>query len=78
MDGGRIIRKVNFSRGDISSKLNKLFTNSGLKGTAEGKDYRTLSNVHPFVTGFIDCAIELGEYMSMMKLHTANPDLLCL
>jgi len=43
-----------FSTKDCSKQLNGIFTNDGLKGMLEGKDYRNLDYVFPFVTAFID------------------------
>lgn len=45
---------VDFSRKDSSLQLNGLFLHSGVRGMLEGKDYRNVDKVFPFVMAFVD------------------------
>lgn len=45
---------IDFSTKETSSALNGFFLESGIRGMLEGKDYRNLDYVFPFVAAFID------------------------
>lgn len=45
---------VEFTKTELSSALNGLFTKDGLKEMLEGKDYLTVYAVFPFVGTFAD------------------------
>lgn len=66
---------VDFSTVDTSSKLNRLFTGTGLSGMLEGKDYLTFDMVFSFIACFIERATGLFEQAPMTSLHTMYSDL---
>ncbi len=45
---------LDFSTKEASSTLNGLFLNNGIRGMLEGKDYRNLDYVYPFVMAYVD------------------------
>lgn len=74
-DGGTRLR-LNFSRIDMPSERNVLFTTYFLRAILKGKDYCTLDMVFPFVAAFIYCATGLVEQAPKTRLHTMCSDLL--
>ena len=55
-DSGLPDLHIDFSSKDASSRLNGIFLTKGLRGMLEGKDYRNLDTVFPFVASFLDTA----------------------
>jgi len=45
---------VDFSTKESSTQLNGIFLSTGLRGMLEGKDYRNLDYVFPFVSAYVD------------------------
>lgn len=59
---------VDFSSKDASDRLNGIFLQTGLRGMLEGKDYRKLDTVFPFVASFID-TISGSETAELTRVH---------
>lgn len=68
---------VDFSGKDASSCLNGIFLQTGLRGMLEGKDYRRLDTVFPFVAAFID-TVTGSETGQLTKVHMLYTELLLL
>ena len=66
---------VDFSGKDASSRLNGIFLQTGLRGMLEGKDYRRLDTVFPFVAAFID-TVAGSETGQLTKVHMLYTELL--
>lgn len=50
---GEVLRlHVYFAKGGASNGWDDVFTRPGLRGMLEGKDFRSLDNVFPFVVAF--------------------------
>lgn len=60
---------LEFSERDTSSKRNGLFTNRGLRGMSEGKDYCTLNLSFPIVSIFNSKATGLIQEAPIRKGH---------
>ena len=45
---------IDFSMNEVTSTLNGIFTKDGMRGMLEGKDYRNLDKVFPFIGGYMD------------------------
>ena len=67
---------VDFSSSQKSAQLNGFFTNTGVKGMLEGKDYHQLDMVFPFVAAFIDRASRRTIEAPLTSVCTAYSDLL--
>ena len=53
---------IDFSTSEIGQQLNGLFLNQGLRGMLEGRHFKSLDMVFPFVAAFIDfCCDELEQ-----------------
>ena len=65
---------VDFSTKETSSALNGLFLESGIRGMLEGKDYRNLDYVFPFVAAFID-RVTGCEEGGITTVHTVYSNL---
>lgn len=52
------------------NELNEIFLRIGLRGMAEGKDYRAVDEVFTFVAEFIDLSMEHEKTKFMTKVHT--------
>jgi hypothetical protein len=66
---------IDFSTKEASSALNGFFLESGIRGMLEGKDYRNLDYVFPFVAAFIDRVSGLQEE-GITTVHTVYSNLL--
>lgn len=67
---------VDFSKKEKSSTLNGLFGNDGLRGMLEGKNYRSVDLVFPFLMGFLDRVLGFQETPTLTKMHTTYTDLM--
>jgi len=59
---------VDFSSKDTSDRLNGIFLQTGLRGMLEGKDYRKLDTVFPFIASFID-TVSGSETAELTRVH---------
>ena len=66
---------VDFSVKEASTTLNGLFLETGVKGMLEGKDYKQLDYVFPFVMAFVDRITGMIDN-GQTKVHTMYSDLL--
>lgn len=74
-DSGIAQLHVDFSTKDMSSALNGIFLQTGLRGMLEGKDYRALDHVFPFVAAFIDNVTQ-SQDGTVTKIHMAYSELI--
>ena len=65
---------VDFSTKEASSRLNGLFMDNGIRGMLEGKDYRNLDFVFPFVAAYIDRFIGCKKGI-LTKVNTMYSDI---
>ena len=75
MDSSTTSMKVDFSTKETSSRLNGIFLETGVRGMLEGKDYRTLDYVFPFVAAFVD-RITGCKKNGITKVHSLYSDIL--
>lgn len=73
-DSGDAELWVDFSKVDTLSEVKALFTKINLQGLVEGKDYRALDTVFPFVFGFIDRVPGRAEEVPMTKVLALYSD----
>lgn len=66
---------IDFSTKEASSALNGIFLQTGIRGMLEGKDYRNLDYVFPFVAAFVD-RISGCEEGGITAVHTLYSNLL--
>ena len=71
-DSGLPDLHIDFSSKDASSRLNGIFLTNGLRGMLEGKDYRNLDTVFPFVASFLDTVTgsKSGDLTTVHTLYT--------
>ena len=67
--------RVDFSKKEGSSQLNGIYMTRGLRGMLEGKDYRALDVMFPFVFGYVDCWLGTSAEASLTKIHVSYTDL---
>lgn len=66
---------VDFSKYGDSTQLNGLFTKDGLRGMLEGKDYRSVDMVFPFVAAFIYRCTGLEEDAPLTRINTTYSEI---
>lgn len=69
-------RNVDFAKKEASSGLNGLFTNDGLKGMLEGKDYQAVDYIFPFVAAFTDRCLGRVDSHEQTTVHTKYTELM--
>ena len=67
--------RVDFSKNECTSQLNGIYTSTGLRGMLEGKDYKNLDSLFPFLYGYVDRWLGNAEDCHLTKLHTEYTDL---
>ena len=74
-DSGISSLRVDFSSKNASVTLNGLFLETGIRGMLEGKDYRNVDFVFPFIAAFID-RITQETKADLTSIHVLYSDLL--
>ena len=67
--------KVDLSKHEGSAQLNGIFLPTGLRGMVEGKDYRVLDIVFPFVFGYADIWLGSQDEAPLTRIHVFYTDL---
>ena len=67
--------RIDFSKKDCSSQLNGIYTSTGLRGMLEGKDYKALDTVFPFVFAYVDIWLQQETEASLTSVHVNYTDL---
>lgn len=67
---------VDFSSDSLPSSLNGIYTDEGLRGMLEGKDYRNLDYVFPFVGAYLDRWVGDASFPSFSSLFSTYSDIL--
>ena len=62
--------RIDFSKKDCSSQLNGIYTSTGLRGMLEGKDYKNLDTVFPFVFAYVDTWLGQESTAPLTTIHT--------
>lgn len=75
IDSSTTSMKIDFSTKETSSTLNGIFLETGVRGMLEGKDYKTLDYVFPFVAAFVD-RITGCQRDGITAVHTLYSELL--
>ncbi len=74
-DSGIASLHIDFSSKNASATLNGIYLDSGLRGMLEGKDYRNVDYVFPFICSFID-KITQQDSASLTSIHVKYSSLL--
>jgi len=74
-DSGMSSLRVDFSSKNASITLNGLFMENGIRGMLEGKDYKTVDYVFPFIAAFID-RITQEQDGKLSSIHILYSELL--
>ena len=74
-DSGMSSLKVDFSSKNASITLNGLFLENGIRGMLEGKDYKTVDFVFPFIAAFID-RITQEKSCVLTSIHVSYSELI--
>lgn len=69
------IAEVDFSKGDVSSELNWLLLNVGVRWRLEGKSFDAVDMVFPFVVGFIDQTTGYAQSALITRVITMYTEL---
>ena len=74
-DSGLPDLHVDFSSKDASSRLNGIFLTTGVRGMLEGKDFRKLDTVFPFVASFVD-TVTGSDSGAITNVHTQYTEII--
>lgn len=61
---------IDFPEGKVTNRLDGIYTITGLRGMLEGKDYRSLETVFPFVAASINRSTKCETTPSMTIAYT--------
>lgn len=67
---GRPALRADLEEWDVSSDLNQLYTNNGIRGILDRKKFETLSMVVPLLGVFVDQATGKESKYPMTSVHT--------
>ena len=67
--------RIDFSKKEASSQLNGFYTSTGLRGMLEGKDFKALDFVFPFIFAYVDTWLGYEDSAPLTKLHVSYTSL---
>ena len=68
--------RYDFSKKECSTALNGIYTNTGLRGMLEGKDYKVLDTIFPIVFAYVDTWLSDNDSAPLTEVHTLYTDII--
>ena len=67
---------VDFSKKEKTAQLNGFFLRDGVRGMLEGKNYRAIDLVFPFIAAFVDRALGFQDQPTLTTLNMMYTELM--
>ena len=68
--------RYDFSKKECSTALNGIYTNTGLRGMLEGKDYKVLDTIFPIVFAYVDTWLSDNDSAPLTEVHALYTDII--